>query len=331
MGILISSIFKLSTIIVTNNIKFNGKFTLIFLLFLVSLFFNVSELDAYDELEQIMIMTREFKTYRRVVLEIPSNTKMGEKPLAEINRDKSIGMFEIKVSNIDASLYGGSNILRDSGDCPVRLEIMYPDSNSLLIVGKTASFEKLVGYDVIGEGKFIFDIYKSVPPKAVSLQESFVTGNMESNVEKNGGGESTKPELPPEVIDENIDKIYKTNLKYQLANAIAVSTIVFAFIVIITSVFLIWRDNKDKPKLDLRVKGSEIFKSLVDRIRKPTLQQVDDNITSLRGNDVEKNLPSFDRREELVKNLVELKNVPYDEAVILANMHSKRKEINVTA
>ncbi|MFP4547685.1 MAG: hypothetical protein ACLFQM_06095 [Fidelibacterota bacterium] len=112
--------------------------------------------------EQVNLLTREYPEYRRFILDIPFNE--GEtynsviKPVISTMADS--GEFSILITSQKARTFKGESLRKSEGNIPVRFTISYPDSNQILIQGKTIPFDKITSFYIIDENKYVFDIYE---------------------------------------------------------------------------------------------------------------------------------------------------------------------------
>jgi hypothetical protein len=114
---------------------------------------------APENQPRIVLMTQEFDRFRRVAVTIPEHLGC----IVQVSSEPAAGEFTIGISAVDSTVYYSRKRITAAGHFPLQLTVFFPDSMHIVIKGKTVPFEQLVGYQVLGEDLYLFDIYRQKP------------------------------------------------------------------------------------------------------------------------------------------------------------------------
>lgn len=278
------------------------------------IFSVVLEAEPVNSFGEVSLRTREFDSFRRIILTISRSVDtvaVNDKIIIpELNFNSQMGDFEIILSPIDTSFYVGKTLCIEEGAYPVRLLSVFPDSITVIIKGKTTPFEKIIGYNVIGTNQFIFDIYKNLPPQADFLEKTVMINSesQDSNTrrrileqENTGVYDATYPEA-------GLTQRAEGKGHFKMAFLISIFVIL---IVVFVSLILIFM-----PKFS-------VIKNWFSILRKG---RIGDELVE-EDNIPKRKLSSKDK-QVAIGRLMKKKGVSYDEADIMVNI--SKRSINVT-
>ncbi len=293
---------------------------------------------AQNNKQQISITTMEFSNFRRFKITIPNNRNSEGNmiPSPKINKIPAKGKFEILIAPVNSDLYIDDIIKKDEGKkYPIRYFLDFPNSKSILIKGDTSPYKKIVAYNLIDTGEYLFDIYyvslgestlleKSIAPVEISRSEKAKPKTLVVTSEK---------KVSSAVIEEQIDPREKkliTAIKTALIVVIGATVVLLATLLILK----IFNARTDKLKNDLlkinvnsnnRDAKPDFHQVQSKAIKKTQEQNRKSGLTTKKMNNtnIVQEIQSPGSYEEKIKFLMKKNNISYDEAVILNNISGK--------
>lgn len=264
---------------------------------------------AQDTLsDKLVLMTEEFDQFRRIIFVSPLHQEIRTTYLPIVVADSLNGKFTITLSSLDTSLFIGKRLYKLKGNFPIRLAVLFPDSQTILLDGKTVPFEKIVSYYVIDGGKFIFDIYKKLPFESYFKEKTITASPLFSSKQI---GENSVKDITATLDEQPIIKAVRSQMN--TGKNLLVRSILFSstFVFFGFAVYFVLGLKKNSfagenlKSLDTRY--NKTFGGISKKRSKlPIKSDNDDKILS-------------------IKEIMDTHSLSYDEASIHLNM-TKRKE-----
>jgi len=110
-----------------------------------------------------ILKSRDLRSFRRLILTNPAHRDSSGFVIPRLTVNYPEGEFTITLSPVDTNLYYGARLIRDTDNQPLELTVNYPDSATILIVGRTDKLALIADYYAISANKFIFDLYRTQP------------------------------------------------------------------------------------------------------------------------------------------------------------------------
>lgn len=145
---------------VKNKLIRTGRMTIFVLVFFLAGFClagNGSQSGHY------ILKSRDLRSFRRLVLTNPTNRDSAGFVIPQLAVNYAEGEFSITLAPVDTNLYYGARLIRDTDNQPLELTVNFPDSNTILIVGRTDKLALIADYYAVTANKFIFDLYRTRP------------------------------------------------------------------------------------------------------------------------------------------------------------------------
>jgi len=273
----------------------------------------ISSLQAQteDSLSQIELKMREFDSIRRIILTISKSVDTtNEQIIPKLNSNRDVGEFEIILGPIDTSVYSWKTLHQEEGAYPIRLVTEISDSQTVIIRGKTIPFENIVGYNIIGENQFIFDVYKDLPSET-DFSEKTINIDGEHKDLKTGKQISESVESAFDTTNSGIGSVQKNSGKGHFKMALSISVFIVLLGLAIISIVIFAPNISTLVKWFSKRKSSEISSKLAEEDKK----------SNDRFNLYEK--------ESAIRKLMKESGTSYDEANILINISKKRFNVKV--
>lgn len=274
---------------------------------LLILFVNVLQ-SGQDRLsDRFVLMTEEFDQFRRIIFVSPLHQEICTTYLPIVVADSLNGEFTITLSSLDTSLFVGKRLYKLMGNFPIRLAVLFPDSQTILLDGKTVPFEKIVSYYVIDGEKFIFDIYKKLPFESYFKEKTITASTLFSSkrLEKNSG-KNISAILDEQPTIKAVRSQLNTGKNLLVRSIIFSSSFVFFGLVVYFVLGLKKNSFTGENLKSLGSRYNKTFGGASKKRSKPPSKSDNDKILS-------------------IKQIMDTHSLSYDEASIYLNM-TKRKE-----
>ena len=249
--------------------------------------------DDASRSKKIVLMTEEFRDFRRLMITIPDKKNL----IPQIRSHPNKGEFEIMVAPVDITHYTSRKVIRRQGQYPLSLQISFPDSVSIKISGNTVPYQKLVGYHIFQEDLFIFDIYKHVPLESVFREK---TVGISHYIEEDDYFNQAQTSVLY-TSNEYSSNLFKNNgIQNRFWKAILFALIPLSVLLILFGL----------RKVIRRTLIPETNQRREDTIREQPVESVDIDAKELSPAEL----------KELTQRVMEEKGVSYDEAMLLLNI-----------
>gem|GEM_PF-6915992 len=142
-------------------------------LLLLALALTAGTLSAQDAF--LSLNTGEFRDFRRVLFHVSAADDPGLSAdilQPQLSQEPEYGRFTVTVNAARPLQYLGADQFRETGRMPLRVKVTPDNDGSYRFEFETLSFEKVLAWYLPGQGSYIFDIYRSLPPESFLLEES---------------------------------------------------------------------------------------------------------------------------------------------------------------
>jgi len=298
--------------------------------------------------EKVNLLTREYSEYRRFILDIPNNqgNQPGSiiKPVISTIADS--GEFSILITSQKVQSFAGEKLRKSEGNIPIRFTISYPDSNQILIKGKTIPFDKITSFYIINENKYVFDIYE------YSTDDNYYSNSVQLLEKEEQLSKEPVSSKDTNLASTIVSKVKEARPKDSTVNLLAKSMktagmilsglifLLFAtyFIIKIYSGRNIFQDiarmSQPRPQKPSRSKRPASKKPAGYPQKQPSIDKQNQDLEAdIYSYNTKREMPVinesainsmlFDKKEKQIRKIMHQKKLNYNEAEMLFNLSHK--------
>lgn len=258
-----------------------------------------------DDLEKIVlgIYTEEgaYNRWMSVSFHDVNRHQSIQKPIVSTQHLK--GVFEIRFSDFENVTTGPARMIQESGHFPMQYQISFPDSDGLLISGKTLPFQLLRQNYSFDSGEYSFEFIYS---------DTRSTGSLDPTESEPVASEVSKvTSQPKRSVQPNQTPIRANTLKRLFAESVWIASI--GLVVILLLIFAVLFSKKRAKSI-----SRQSFADILDE----KAEQPESSVPRVRQNHAEL---TPEMREQRIRDLMAEGNLTYDEATLRLQYEPKEK------